>query len=144
MLYYVDFCWCYYRTFSYDPSLYRIVWCTVMYHITFLHPIVMKNIPLIRFFHNLHPYSNRTCCNFYTIFTLLSILNLFIMYLRYFEFTFHSNDNYYYCYFVLVFFFVRFLFLSGAYNPYVRDMPIPPTKLSFNYLLDPAGLSYGR
>ena len=39
---------------------------------------------------------------------------------------------------------LRFLFLSGAYNPYVRDMPIPPTKLSFNYLLDPKGLSYGR
>ena len=38
----------------------------------------------------------------------------------------------------------RFLFLSGAYNPYVRDMPIPPTKLSFNYLLDPKGMSYGR
>lgn len=39
---------------------------------------------------------------------------------------------------------VRFLFLSGAFNPYVRDMPIPPTKLSFNYLLDPVGLLYGR
>jgi hypothetical protein len=38
----------------------------------------------------------------------------------------------------------RFLFLSGAFNPYIRDMPIPPTKLSFNYLLDPVGLMYGR
>jgi hypothetical protein len=38
----------------------------------------------------------------------------------------------------------RFLFLSGAFNPYIRDMPIPPTKLSFNYLLDPVGFMYGR
>ena len=36
----------------------------------------------------------------------------------------------------------RSLFLSGAYNPYVRDMPFPPTKFSFHYLLDPRALAF--
>jgi len=38
----------------------------------------------------------------------------------------------------------KFLFFQGAYNPFIRDMPIPPTKLSFAYLLDPRGMAYAR
>jgi hypothetical protein len=38
----------------------------------------------------------------------------------------------------------RQLFLQGAYNPYVRDKPIPPTKLSFHYLLDPRAVAFNR
>jgi hypothetical protein len=38
----------------------------------------------------------------------------------------------------------RFLFLSGAYNPYIRDMPIPPTKIGMHYLLDPKAALYNR
>ena len=55
-----------------------------------------------------------------------------------------THSNFFFYDLFLCFFFLRFLFLSGAYNPYIRDMPIPPTKLSFNYLLDPKGMSYGR
>jgi len=38
----------------------------------------------------------------------------------------------------------RYLFLQGAYNPYVRDLPFPPTKLSFHYLLDPRAMAFSR
>ena len=38
----------------------------------------------------------------------------------------------------------RQLFLQGAYNPFVRDKPIPPTRLSFHYLLDPRAVLFNR
>lgn len=33
-------------------------------------------------------------------------------------------------------------FVSGRYNPYVRDQPFPPVRFSFNYLLNPKALVY--
>ena len=36
------------------------------------------------------------------------------------------------------------LFLAGAYNPYVRDSPLPPTHINLNYYLDPRGLLLNR
>ena len=38
---------------------------------------------------------------------------------------------------------VNSAFLSGRYNPYVRDYPFPPVKFNFNYLLDPRAVLYG-
>ena len=38
----------------------------------------------------------------------------------------------------------RFLFLQGSYNPFIRDMPFPPTKFSFHYLLDPRAMIFSR
>ena len=38
----------------------------------------------------------------------------------------------------------RFLFLQGSYNPFIRDMPFPPTKFSFHYLLDPRAMAFSR
>ena len=29
------------------------------------------------------------------------------------------------------------MFLAGAFNPYVREAPYPPTHINFNYLIDP-------
>lgn len=34
-------------------------------------------------------------------------------------------------------------FVSGRYNPYVRDLPFPPLRFSFNYLVSPQSLFYG-
>ena len=40
------------------------------------------------------------------------------------------------------------LFVQGVYNPYIRSMPFPPTKINLNYLVDPRtalfGLSYKK
>jgi hypothetical protein len=36
------------------------------------------------------------------------------------------------------------LFLSGAYNPFLRDASFPPIHLNLNYLFDPRSVLYGR
>ena len=35
------------------------------------------------------------------------------------------------------------LFVQGAYNPFIRSMPFPPTKINLNYLVDPRAASFG-
>ena len=36
----------------------------------------------------------------------------------------------------------RQLFLQGSYNPYIRDLPVPPIHFNFNYLLDPRAVLF--
>lgn len=38
---------------------------------------------------------------------------------------------------------VRMLFLQGAFNPYVRDLPWAPTHININYLVDPRAFALG-
>lgn len=38
---------------------------------------------------------------------------------------------------------INSLFLSGSYNPYVRDSPLPPIHLNLNYLIDPTAAKLG-
>lgn len=39
---------------------------------------------------------------------------------------------------------VQFLFLQGAYNPFIRTLKTPPLHLNLNYLFDPRAFSFGR
>lgn len=39
---------------------------------------------------------------------------------------------------------VRSLFLSGSYNPYIRNLPFPPTHINLNYLFDPRAIPVNR
>lgn len=39
---------------------------------------------------------------------------------------------------------ISFLFLSGGYNPYIRDSPLPPTHINFNYYIDPRAIVVNR
>ena len=38
---------------------------------------------------------------------------------------------------------VRVLYLQGAYNPFIRDLPWAPTHVNINYLVDPRALALG-